>query len=411
MEVPITVRDLEPEDLPDLDWTGGPEHLQAIARDLSISASGGLAQLVVALPADRLIGFGGVDFRTADRSGTIWMLSVHDAWQSLGVGTLLIKALERADPGGRSESGPDRRRARQSARPGPLPPARLSGVRFGAGELADRRRPALRHGLQVLRGSCPERAIGVVQSTATPGPASPASRGRRYTARVSTSLVFAALLVTGIAAWAGWPRWCSCCSDRSPSRDAEASAVRDPGGSPSGPDAAWPGWWVNGRGPGRGSYPGMEDFEFGQQVDFAHNGENYLHYLSQTFELDENGAATKPLSMETGFWRPQPDGTIEVVLGPSRRLRRGLVRQDHRRQGRAGHRRDRAHRHRRGVQRRAVGCTDTSRVICSGRSTRPRRSATAEPPLGSAAALLMWEETPRRRCSSEMSAIIAVERT
>ena len=95
MDVPITVRDLEPEDLPDLDWTGGPEHLQAVARDLSISASGGLAQLVVALPAGRLIAFGAVDFRTADQSGTIWMLSVHDAWQSLGVGTLLIKALEK----------------------------------------------------------------------------------------------------------------------------------------------------------------------------------------------------------------------------------------------------------------------------------------------------------------------------
>ena len=74
--------------------------------------------------------------------------------------------------------------------------------------------------------------------------------------------------------------------------------------------------WLVGRweGTGRGSYPGIEDFQFGQQVDFAHNGENYLHYLSQTFELDDEGVATKPLSMETGFWRPQVDGTVEVVL-------------------------------------------------------------------------------------------------
>ena len=35
-----------------------------------------------------------MDFRTPDESGTIWMLSVHEAWQSLGVGTLLIRALE-----------------------------------------------------------------------------------------------------------------------------------------------------------------------------------------------------------------------------------------------------------------------------------------------------------------------------
>ncbi len=74
--------------------------------------------------------------------------------------------------------------------------------------------------------------------------------------------------------------------------------------------------WMIGRweGSGKGSYPGTADFDFGQQVDFAHNGENYLHYLSQTFEMGEDGKAIRPLSMETGFWRPQPDGTIEVVM-------------------------------------------------------------------------------------------------
>ncbi|MBA8796228.1 hypothetical protein FHX74_003881 [Friedmanniella endophytica] len=74
--------------------------------------------------------------------------------------------------------------------------------------------------------------------------------------------------------------------------------------------------WMLGRweGTGKGSYPGTEDFEFGQQVDFSHNGENYLHYLSQTFEVGEDGTAVRPLTMETGFWRPQRDGTVEVVL-------------------------------------------------------------------------------------------------
>jgi len=74
--------------------------------------------------------------------------------------------------------------------------------------------------------------------------------------------------------------------------------------------------WLVGRweGTGRGTYPGTEDFEFGQQIDFAHNGGSYLHYLSQTFEMGEDGKAVRPLSMETGFWRPQPDGSIEVVM-------------------------------------------------------------------------------------------------
>ena len=74
--------------------------------------------------------------------------------------------------------------------------------------------------------------------------------------------------------------------------------------------------WMIGRweGSGKGTYPGTEDFDFGQQVDFAHNGGSYLHYLSQTFEVDDQGLAVRPLTMETGFWRPQSDGTLEVVM-------------------------------------------------------------------------------------------------
>ena len=74
--------------------------------------------------------------------------------------------------------------------------------------------------------------------------------------------------------------------------------------------------WMIGRweGSGKGTYPGTEDFDFGQQVDFAHNGGNYLHYLSQTFEVGPDGKAVRPLTMETGFWRPQGDGTLEVVM-------------------------------------------------------------------------------------------------
>ncbi|CAA9340082.1 MAG: DUF1794 [uncultured Friedmanniella sp.] len=74
--------------------------------------------------------------------------------------------------------------------------------------------------------------------------------------------------------------------------------------------------WMIGRweGSGKGTYPGTADFDFGQQVDFAHNGGSYLHYLSQTFEVDADGKALRPLTMETGFWRPQGDGTLEVVM-------------------------------------------------------------------------------------------------
>ena len=74
--------------------------------------------------------------------------------------------------------------------------------------------------------------------------------------------------------------------------------------------------WMIGRweGNGKAAYPGIEGFDFGQQIDFAHNGGNYLHYLSQMFEVDDDGMAIRPLDMETGFWRPQSDGSLEVVM-------------------------------------------------------------------------------------------------
>jgi hypothetical protein len=74
--------------------------------------------------------------------------------------------------------------------------------------------------------------------------------------------------------------------------------------------------WLIGRweGSGKATYPGTKDFDFGQQIDFAHNGGSYLHYLSQIFEVDDQGMAIRPLDMETGFWRPQADGGLEVVM-------------------------------------------------------------------------------------------------
>lgn len=56
------------------------------------------------------------------------------------------------------------------------------------------------------------------------------------------------------------------------------------------------------------------EFEYGQRIDFATNGGPYLHYISQTFTRDADGHPDAPLSMEAGFWRPQADSSIEVVL-------------------------------------------------------------------------------------------------
>jgi THAP4-like, heme-binding beta-barrel domain len=67
-------------------------------------------------------------------------------------------------------------------------------------------------------------------------------------------------------------------------------------------------------GAGVGGYPTIESFRFGQEISFSHNGKPYLIYVSRTWLLDADGVPGRPLAMETGFWRPRPEGTLEVVL-------------------------------------------------------------------------------------------------
>jgi hypothetical protein len=67
-------------------------------------------------------------------------------------------------------------------------------------------------------------------------------------------------------------------------------------------------------GAGVGGYPTIESFRFGQEISFGHNGKPYLIYSSRTWLLDDDGAIGRPLAMETGFWRPQPDNQLEVLL-------------------------------------------------------------------------------------------------
>jgi THAP4-like, heme-binding beta-barrel domain len=61
-------------------------------------------------------------------------------------------------------------------------------------------------------------------------------------------------------------------------------------------------------------YPTIESANFGQEISFGHNGKAFLIYQSRTWLLEQDGTIGRPLAMETGYWRPQPDGGIEVVL-------------------------------------------------------------------------------------------------
>ncbi len=98
MKLRLGFRDLEASDLADLDWSGGTEHLRAVADALGAAYAGDAAVLVGTLANGRLMALGGVDFRTDTDtdidSGRLWMLSVDERFQGLGIGTRLIRQLE-----------------------------------------------------------------------------------------------------------------------------------------------------------------------------------------------------------------------------------------------------------------------------------------------------------------------------
>lgn len=80
------------------------------------------------------------------------------------------------------------------------------------------------------------------------------------------------------------------------------------------------------RGVGKGDYPTIESFDFAQEITFSHIGKPYLIYTSRTWRLatddsgelvhDSRGAPVRleALAVEAGFWRPQPEGRVEVLL-------------------------------------------------------------------------------------------------
>lgn len=63
-------------------------------------------------------------------------------------------------------------------------------------------------------------------------------------------------------------------------------------------------------GEGRGVYPTIEPFDYGEEVTFACPGKPFLAYTQRTWRLDDR----TPLHAETGYWRPGGQGSVEVLL-------------------------------------------------------------------------------------------------
>lgn len=68
------------------------------------------------------------------------------------------------------------------------------------------------------------------------------------------------------------------------------------------------------RGTGKGGYPTIGDFDYAQEMRFSHDGRPFLAYESRSWLIDDAGAPVRPLLREVGWWRPQPNDGLEVLL-------------------------------------------------------------------------------------------------
>jgi len=66
-----------------------------------------------------------------------------------------------------------------------------------------------------------------------------------------------------------------------------------------------------------GNDPDAKDPQFGQQITIAHDGRPFLTYESVSWLLGPDGAVTGPGAREVGFWRPQSDGSVELMVAHS----------------------------------------------------------------------------------------------
>jgi hypothetical protein len=69
------------------------------------------------------------------------------------------------------------------------------------------------------------------------------------------------------------------------------------------------------RGTGEVVYPTIDGpYAMGQQLVFAHDGRPFVSYESRAWLLDADGKVLRPAAREVGFWRPRPDGELEVLI-------------------------------------------------------------------------------------------------
>lgn len=81
------------------------------------------------------------------------------------------------------------------------------------------------------------------------------------------------------------------------------------------PDVAPLAWLIGTwRGNGHGDYPTIEGFQFGQEAIFQQDGRPFIHYMSRSWIVDEEGTFVREAAQETGFIRCLPERKLELTL-------------------------------------------------------------------------------------------------
>ncbi len=69
------------------------------------------------------------------------------------------------------------------------------------------------------------------------------------------------------------------------------------------------------RGQGTVDYPTIDGpYRFEQQITISHDGRPFLLHETRSRLIDDGGHVVRLAARETGWWRPQPDGGIELLL-------------------------------------------------------------------------------------------------
>lgn len=76
--------------------------------------------------------------------------------------------------------------------------------------------------------------------------------------------------------------------------------------------------WLIGRWRGDGTvgYADAAGSRFRQEVEFRHDGRDFLHYTSQLHLLDADGAPSVPIDSESGYWRVSVADPRDPAGGP-----------------------------------------------------------------------------------------------